>query len=59
MRKTQREKGLIGKRMPEGKKFFLVSIPFVIFVFAFAYIPLFGWAYAYLACVFWLPGFAV
>ena len=47
MRKTQREKGLIGKRMPEGKKFFLVSIPFVIFVFAFAYIPLFGWAYAF------------
>lgn len=47
MRKTQKEKGTFWKRMPEGKKFFLASIPFIIFVFAFAYVPLFGWAYAF------------
>ena len=46
MRKIQSQNG-VAKRMPEGKKFFLASIPFLIFVFAFAYVPLFGWAYAF------------
>lgn len=35
------------KKMPEGKKFFLASIPFLVFVFAFAYVPIVGWAYAF------------
>jgi len=46
MRKIQGQNGVV-KRMPEGKKYFLASIPFLIFVFAFAYVPLFGWAYAF------------
>lgn len=47
MRKIQKEKVAERKKMPEGKKFFLASIPFLIFVFAFAYVPLMGWAYAF------------
>lgn len=47
MRKTLGREGAVKRKMPEGKKFFLASIPFLIFVFAFAYIPLMGWAYAF------------
>lgn len=47
MRKTQIENGAPRKKMTEGMKFFLASLPFIIFVFAFAYVPLFGWAYAF------------
>lgn len=47
MRKTPERVGAVRKKMPEGKKFFLASIPFLILVFAFAYIPLLGWAYAF------------
>lgn len=47
MRKTPAGKGAVRKKMPEGKKFFLASIPFMILVFAFAYVPLLGWAYAF------------
>lgn len=47
MRKTPGGGGVVKKKMPEGKKFFLVSIPFLILVFAFAYVPLMGWAYAF------------
>lgn len=31
----------------EGIKLFLLAIPFVIFTFAFYYVPLFGWIYAF------------
>ncbi|MDD3278056.1 MAG: ABC transporter permease subunit [Lachnospiraceae bacterium] len=47
MRKTPGVSGGVRKKMPEGKKFFLASIPFLILVFAFAYVPLMGWAYAF------------
>lgn len=47
MRKTPSGKTAARKKMPEGKKFFLASIPFLILVFAFAYVPLMGWAYAF------------
>ena len=30
-----------------GLKLFFISIPFMIFVIAFNYVPLFGWAYAF------------
>lgn len=33
--------------MTEGFKMFLLSLIFVVFVFAFAYVPLFGWSYAF------------
>lgn len=35
------------KKKPDGLKLFLMAIPFVIFVFAFSYVPLFGWVYAF------------
>ena len=47
MRRAAKTAGGGWKKMPEGKKFFLASIPFLIFVFAFAYVPLMGWAYAF------------
>ena len=31
----------------EGVKLLLLALPFVIFVAAFSYVPLFGWAYAF------------
>lgn len=34
-------------RMTEGFKVFLFSVPFIIFIFLFSYVPLFGWAYAF------------
>lgn len=36
------------RRMKDGMKLFLLALPFIIFVFAFAYVPLFGWIYAFL-----------
>lgn len=30
-----------------GLKYLLMAMPFLIFIFAFAYVPLFGWAYAF------------
>lgn len=47
MRKTPRGEVVARKKMPEGKKFFLAALPFLILVFAFAYVPLMGWAYAF------------
>lgn len=47
MRKIPNGKGIVRRKMPEGKKFFLASVPFLILVFAFAYVPLLGWAYAF------------
>lgn len=47
MRKTPSVRGGVRKKMPEGKLFFLASVPFLILVFAFAYVPLLGWAYAF------------
>lgn len=47
MRKTLEKGSTVRKKMPEGKKFFLASLPFVLLVFAFAYVPLLGWAYAF------------
>lgn len=35
------------KYSKESMQPFLLSLPFVLFVFAFAYVPLFGWAYAF------------
>lgn len=47
MRKISKGAVVERKKMPEGKKFFLASLPFLILVFAFAYVPLMGWAYAF------------
>lgn len=47
MRKISKGAVAERKKMPEGKKFFLASLPFLILVFAFAYVPLMGWAYAF------------
>jgi putative aldouronate transport system permease protein len=33
-------------RQKRGIKFFLISIPFILYIFAFHYVPLFGWIYA-------------
>ncbi len=33
------------KRNSSGYKLFLMALPFVIFIIAFAYVPLFGWSY--------------
>lgn len=33
--------------LTESFKLLLLAIPFIIFVFAFAYVPLFGWAYSF------------
>lgn len=41
---TEKKKSKFGK---ESMQPFLLSLPFVIFVFAFSYVPLFGWAYAF------------
>ena len=35
------------KRIPDGLKLFLMAVPFIIFVIAFYYVPLFGWIYAF------------
>lgn len=43
MQETAKKK----KYNKEGIRLFLIALPFVLFVFAFAYVPLFGWAYAF------------
>lgn len=35
------------KSIPDGLKLFLMAMPFVLFVLAFSYVPLFGWSYAF------------
>ena len=35
------------KGIPTGLKLFLIALPFMIFVFMMAYVPLFGWLYAF------------
>ena len=35
------------KKIPEGMKLLLLSLPFIIFIFMFCYVPLAGWAYAF------------
>lgn len=35
------------KRNKESIQLFLIALPFVLFIFAFSYVPLFGWAYAF------------
>jgi len=37
----------MNNRKRRGLQYFLLSLPFVAFVFAFSYIPLFGWVYAF------------
>ncbi|MBQ8814515.1 MAG: sugar ABC transporter permease [Lachnospiraceae bacterium] len=37
----------IGYKRWKKWKYFLLVLPFLIFVFAFSYVPLFGWAYAF------------
>ncbi len=34
-------------RLPDGLKLFLMAVPFILFVVAFSYVPLFGWIYAF------------
>lgn len=34
-------------KIPTGLKYFLIALPFMIFTFMFAYIPLFGWIIAF------------
>ena len=46
--KEKRKGGFSLKRKnQEGVKLLLLSLPFVAFVIAFCYVPLFGWAYAF------------
>lgn len=35
------------KKNNVGLKYFLIAIPFILFVFAFNYVPLFGWIYSF------------
>ncbi len=35
------------RHMPDGLKLFLMILPFVIFIFALYYVPLFGWIFAF------------
>ena len=35
------------KKNRTGLKYFLIAIPFIIFVFAFSYVPLFGWIFSF------------
>ena len=37
----------MNQRKIRGMKYFLISLPFVVFIFAFSYVPLFGWIYAF------------
>ncbi len=34
-------------RRKRGMKYFFMALPFIVFVFAFAYVPLLGWGYAF------------
>ena len=36
----------IGQKKARGMKYLLLAIPFVIYVFAFSYVPLMGWIYS-------------
>lgn len=36
----------IGRKRARGLKYLLIAMPFVIYVFAFNYVPLFGWIYS-------------
>lgn len=43
----KKQVGFFHSRKRQGLKYLLMALPFVIFVFAFAYVPLFGWGYAF------------
>jgi len=36
-----------GKKKLRGVKYFLIAVPFMIFLFLFCYVPVFGWIYAF------------
>lgn len=38
---------IAGVKLSYGKKLFLLAIPFMIYVFVFSYLPLYGWVYAF------------
>lgn len=48
--KTGKKNSLIS-RMYQQRYLFLMSVPIVIWLFVFAYIPIFGWAYAFIKFV--------
>lgn len=35
------------RQLPNGLKLFIMISPFIVFIFAFNYVPLFGWVYAF------------
>lgn len=43
----QQMKAQIGYKRWKGLKYLLIALPFMIFIFAFHYVPLLGWAYAF------------
>lgn len=43
-RKTLVDK--IGRKRARGLKYLLIALPFMIYVFAFSYVPLIGWVYS-------------
>lgn len=43
-RKTLVDK--IGRKRARGLKYLLIAVPFMIYVFAFSYVPLIGWVYS-------------
>ena len=40
-------KNRIGYKKWKSIKYLLMALPFILYVFAFSYVPLFGWAYAF------------
>lgn len=45
------------RTIPDRLKLFLFAIPFLIFITAFSYVPLFGWIYAFVDYKPWIPLF--
>ena len=43
-RKTLVDK--IGRKRARGLKYLLIAVPFMVYVFAFSYVPLIGWVYS-------------
>ena len=47
MKQKKLGKGMISAQRRKGIQYLLMSIPFVVFVFMFSYVPLFGWILAF------------
>lgn len=45
---NQRSTKAVTYKQKDGLKLFFIALPFMLMIFAFAYVPLFGWGYAFL-----------